>query len=84
MHKNNANITGTVYFTEKKNGVHIKYDIYGLSDGRNGFHIHNLGDLTDGCNSACAHYNPLHKKHGVYENRHAGKRIACGVIGICG
>jgi Cu-Zn family superoxide dismutase len=28
------------------------------------FHCHEFGDLSDGCNSLCSHFNPLNKKHG--------------------
>ena len=74
LHKNDNNINGSIHLFEKTNGVFIKYNIEGLSDGEHGFHIHTYGDLTDGCNSACAHYNPLHKKHGGLHSkeRHLG------------
>ena len=74
LHKNTNNITGTIHLIEKSTGVVINYNILGLSDGEHGFHIHNYGDLTDGCLSACSHYNPLHKKHGGLHSteRHLG------------
>jgi Cu-Zn family superoxide dismutase len=67
-------VNGTVIFTETKNGLKIEYEINGLSDGKHGFHIHECGDLTDGCKSACAHFNPYNKKHGGIDSseRHAG------------
>jgi Cu-Zn family superoxide dismutase len=45
-----------------------------LRDGEHGFHVHEAGDLTDGCTSLCAHYNPLGKNHGGLNetSSHAG------------
>ena len=44
---------------------------YGLLKG---LHIHECGDITDGCTSACAHYNPSHTEHGslTSKKRHYG------------
>ena len=44
---------------------------YGLLKG---LHIHECGDVTDGCTSACDHYNPENTNHGsLYsKNRHYG------------
>ncbi|XLS51713.1 hypothetical protein HN51_012390, partial [Arachis hypogaea] len=38
------------------------------------FHIHALGDTTNGCNSTGPHFNPLNKHHGAPgdHHRHAG------------
>ena len=35
-----------------KSWNNTKYEIKGLKDGRHGFHIHEYGDLSDGCASA--------------------------------
>ena len=42
--------------------------------GEHGFHIHTYGDLTDGCDSACAHFNPDNTEHGGLDSkiRHLG------------
>lgn len=57
-------VWGTVYFEEVTGGITISYNIRGLYDGLHGFHIHQYGDLTDGCTSACAHFNPDNTTHG--------------------
>jgi Cu-Zn family superoxide dismutase len=71
---NDHNVSGVITFLSTKKGLKIEYDIHGLSDGKHGFHIHEYGDLTDGCNSACKHFNPDNKQHGGKDGteRHAG------------
>ena len=41
-------------------------DISGLTDGLHGFHIHQYGDLSEGCKSGCSHFNPFNETHGDY------------------
>jgi len=70
-------IKGAVIFTEDlKNGcVHIDIDLYGLKkNALHGFHVHEAGDLTDKCESLCAHFNPYGKNHGCpgVKERHVG------------
>lgn len=73
---NKYGIKGEVIFTQQSNinQCKVEYNITGLSDGKHGFHIHESGDLTNGCDSACAHFNPYNKKHGSINSkeRHAG------------
>ncbi len=38
--------------------------ITGLSEGKHGLHIHQYGDLSDGCASTGVHYNPYGNNHG--------------------
>ena len=61
---NDNGVNGEVVFTQDGSMLHIDYNITGLSDGEHGFHIHEYGDLTDGCESACAHFNPYGMEHG--------------------
>jgi Cu-Zn family superoxide dismutase len=69
-------IKGTVLFTEKSvDEVLITIDLSGLKKNhKHGFHIHEYGDLSDGCESMCAHLNPYGKTHGGPNtiNRHVG------------
>jgi Cu-Zn family superoxide dismutase len=68
-------ITGTVKFVKFNNLVDIVLDLRGLPpNSLHGFHVHTYGDLSDGCNSACAHFNPFGQTHGCpgMENRHVG------------
>ena len=50
----------------------IKGSITGLSQGLHGFHVHEFGDLSNGCESAGGHYNPDGVEHGDLENGHVG------------
>ena len=50
----------------------IKGTIRGLEPGKHGFHIHEYGDLSQGCDSAGGHYNPDGVDHGDLENGHVG------------
>ncbi|XP_022248726.1 superoxide dismutase [Cu-Zn]-like [Limulus polyphemus] len=42
----------------------ISGEISGLSKGLHGFHVHEYGDLTNGCTSAGSHFNPFKLSHG--------------------
>jgi len=70
------NLEGTVEFIEKvdTNQVIINVNIKGIPPGYHGFHIHEAGDLTENCISACSHFNPLDKNHGgpLDKERHVG------------
>ena len=50
----------------------ITGSIKGLAPGKHGFHIHEYGDLSDGCKSAGGHYNPTNVDHGDLEKGHVG------------
>ncbi|XP_004489693.1 superoxide dismutase [Cu-Zn] 2 isoform X2 [Cicer arietinum] len=50
------NVRGSLQFVQYTNGnyTHVTGKITGLSPGLHGFHIHALGDTTNGCNSTVA------------------------------
>jgi len=75
LHKNENNIYGIIKFSQNNNSkVRVEYNISGLKDGYHGFHIHEYGDLTDGCSSSCSHFNPFGVLHGGRKSniRHVG------------
>ncbi len=71
---NKHNVSGKIEVQETKTGLKVNYEITGMKDGLHGFHIHEYGDLSDGCNSACSHFNPFNKNHGGLHSkeRHEG------------
>ncbi|KAF7365159.1 NAD(P)-bd-dom domain-containing protein [Mycena venus] len=74
--KGDSQATGTVTFEQQKSGVvTVKGELRNLSPSASrGFHIHQSGDLTDGCLSAGPHFNPFSKNHGAPSDteRHVG------------
>jgi len=74
---NTGDVRGTIHFYQ--NGgptapLMIVGNLTGLSPGKHGFHVHQLGDLTNGCKSMAGHFNPNQVTHGApYDvRRHAG------------
>jgi Cu-Zn family superoxide dismutase len=64
---NDKKINGLVHFTEEpsKSRVRIDVSLTGLkSSGLHGFHVHEYGDMSDSCESMCAHFNPYNKNLG--------------------
>jgi len=73
----NDDIKGYVKFSEDliNNRVKIDLNLTGLIPNYlHDFHIHEAGDLTDKCNSMCAHFNPYGNTHGCpgMRKRHVG------------
>jgi len=50
----------------------IKGRVTGLEPGKHGFHIHEFGDLSNGCDSAGPHYDPDSVDHGDVDKGHVG------------
>lgn len=69
------NIKGEVTFDKVPGGVRVVADVYGLTPGKHGFHVHEMGDCSgaDGM-KAGGHFNPTHTKHGGPDSaeRHVG------------
>ncbi|CCU55859.1 Cu/Zn superoxide dismutase [Choristoneura biennis entomopoxvirus] len=70
-------VSGTIEFRQNtpNEHVHVIGKIIGLPKGLHGFHIHEYGDLSNGCTSAGEHYNPFNRNHGDITdpiNRHLG------------
>lgn len=60
----NSGVSGVVKFVQPKGGKTIvNATIKGLSAGKHGFHVHEFGNLLEGCKTAGAHYNPHKKDH---------------------
>ncbi|KAL8463758.1 hypothetical protein ACS0TY_033636 [Phlomoides rotata] len=80
------NVKGSIHFIQHTCGTHVNGRISGLTPGLHGFHIHSLGDTTNGCNSTGPHFNPLKKDHGspLDDERHAGDlgNIVAGSDGV--
>lgn len=67
-------IKGVVKFVDNGITTKISCEFTGLPKGKHGFHIHEFGNLSNGCMSAGAHYNPFNKEHGgpCDSERHVG------------
>lgn len=70
-------VSGVVHFeqTAENEPTTISYEITGHDpNALRGFHIHEWGDLTNGCISAGRHFNPFKQTHGGpdAEVRHVG------------
>jgi Cu-Zn family superoxide dismutase len=62
-------VTGYIEFTEDK-VTEIKVKLQGLPEGYHALHIHEYGDLREGCSSLCSHFNPFDSIHGdISDNR---------------
>ncbi|AQL06655.1 Superoxide dismutase [Zea mays] len=80
-------VKGTIFFTQEGDGpTAVTGSVSGLKPGLHGFHVHALGDTTNGCMSTGPHYNPASKEHGAPEdeNRHAGDlgNVTAGADGV--
>ncbi|CAL1262558.1 unnamed protein product [Larinioides sclopetarius] len=73
--KGEGNIFGVIRFHQAdKDLCVIDGTVDGLSSGEHGLHIHEYGDLSQGCESIGPHFNPTDSVHGGKEDskRHYG------------
>ncbi len=56
---NSPKCKGTVLICEKPDGsTEFEINLTNLTPGQHGFHIHEAGNLSEGCKSCCSHFNP--------------------------
>ena len=69
-----SNVSGTVTLIQVKDHVRLFGQIEGLTPGYHGFHVHQVGDTSDGCKAAGGHFNPDGNDHAAPTSdlRHAG------------
>ena len=70
-----SKVSGVVYMEEFGDLTLFQGRIKGLKpNGVHAIHIHEYGDLTEGCTSCCAQYNPFNMNHGGPNSadRHVG------------
>jgi Cu-Zn family superoxide dismutase len=81
-----SNVSGVIHFLQEGEGTTVTGKVQGLTPGKHGFHVHALGDTTNGCLSTGPHFNPNNKEHGAPEDtiRHAGDlgNITAGEDGV--
>jgi len=84
-------ISGIVHFYQTggpTSPVSVIGNVTGLSTGYHGFHVHQYGDMSDGCKSMKGHFNPHKVPHGSVKDgyRHVGDlgNILAGENGIAG
>ena len=84
---NGEKCKGTINIIEIKNGIQFDINLKNMIPGLHGFHIHEAGNLEDGCKSCCSHFNPLKKTHGgiTGPERHLGDlgNIEVDNKGVC-
>jgi len=84
-----SGVSGVIRFQQTggpPSPVSVSGNVTGLSAGRHGFHIHQLGDTSGGCKSTGGHFNPLQLRHGAPGDlyRHVGDlgNILAGEDGV--
>jgi len=75
LYKGNE-VVGHIDFVQEQvdGSVKVSGRVGGLLPGMHGFHVHEKGDVRDGCLAAGDHFNPENKHHGAPNDtdRHVG------------
>ncbi|XP_048381994.1 uncharacterized protein LOC125450068 [Stegostoma tigrinum] len=64
-----SNITGNIRIRRQRgNGTEVMLDLSGFPGGRraHAIHVHEFGDLSNGCELLGGHFNPHNRKHGSH------------------
>jgi Cu-Zn family superoxide dismutase len=79
LSSNVQKISGYIRFFQKSpsDPVLIEINLIGFPKNESfACHVHQYGDMSDGCMSSCSHFNPYHQLHGNYllhkNKRHVG------------
>ena len=80
LEKFKSSIYGCVYFHQCSpyDITRIRFELHGTAGETHAIHIHEFGDVRDGCKSLGLHFNPFRKPHGSFLRktvRHAGDLI---------
>lgn len=71
-----GDVEGEIEFIQDvpSDNVRVVGYLRNLPRGNHGMHIHEFGDVTNGCTSAGEHFNPHHRNHGGPNDaeRHVG------------
>lgn len=72
----NNNIGGQIIFEQEDIKVKIDINLHGFEPNHTyAIHIHEYGDMSDGCKSLGAHFNPMNMNHGseqISKDCHSG------------
>ena len=69
----NNEISGKILFSQNKKFLNIQIDLQGFEPDKDyAIHIHEFGDLSQGCKSLGGHFNPTMHHHGsdLYQKHH--------------
>ncbi|ABL75974.1 superoxide dismutase [Maruca vitrata nucleopolyhedrovirus] len=71
-----GDVHGQIHFQQESpsHSLKISGHLLNLPRGLHGFHVHEYGDMSNGCTSAGEHFNPTDEDHGApdAEIRHVG------------